>query len=150
MIVGCGTKIWNEETSYIADDLVIGSNCMVASMVHIDRQVKIGNNVSIQGLVYIPPKTVIGDKVFIAPQVGFSNDHYPPSDKLQGVIVKDNVIIGFGAKIIGGVTLGMGCIVGMGSVVTKDIPHDEVWFGNPAKFRYFVSEYWGKKEAFES
>jgi acetyltransferase-like isoleucine patch superfamily enzyme len=102
--------------------------------------VVIGNNVKIQGLVYIPPKTRIGNNVFIAPQVGFSNDHYPPSP-IEGVTVEDDTMIFFGAKIIGGATIGKNSIVGMGSIVTKDIPPDEVWFGNPAKFKMSRKEY---------
>jgi carbonic anhydrase/acetyltransferase-like protein (isoleucine patch superfamily) len=36
--------------------------------------------------------------------------------------------------IKGGVNVGHGAIIGMGSVVTKDIPPYEIWAGNPAKF----------------
>jgi len=139
------TKIWNKKLSYIAEDFKYGDNCTIASMVHIDRDVIIGHDVNIQGLVYIPPKTRIGNNVFIAPQVGFSNDHFPPSEILQGVIVEDNVIIGFGTKIIGGVIIGHGSIIGMGSVVTKNIPSNELWFGNPAKYQYSSMDYWKKK-----
>ena len=31
-------------------------------------------------------------------------------------------------------TIGDGVVVGMGSVVTKDIPSYQIWGGNPAKF----------------
>ncbi|MCH7966486.1 MAG: N-acetyltransferase [Thaumarchaeota archaeon] len=134
-------KICNADKSYIANDFKYGYNCMIASMVHIDKDVIIGNNVSIQGLVYIPPKTRIGNNVFIAPQVGFSNDHYPPSEILQGVTIENNVIIGFGAKIIGGVTVGENSIIGMGSIVTKCVPSNQIWFGNPAKFQYPSKRY---------
>lgn len=32
------------------------------------------------------------------------------------------------------VTIGKNSIVGAGSIVTKDIPDNEVWAGNPARF----------------
>jgi UDP-N-acetylglucosamine acyltransferase len=32
-------------------------------------------------------------------------------------------------------TVGAGAMVGMGSVVTKDVPAGEKWFGNPARFQ---------------
>ena len=36
--------------------------------------------------------------------------------------------------ILKGVTIGARSIIGAGSVVTKDVPANEVWLGNPAKF----------------
>lgn len=47
--------------------------------------------------------------------------------------VGNDVWIGSHCLIKGGVTIGDGAIVGMGSVVTKDIPPYEIWAGNPAK-----------------
>ena len=37
--------------------------------------------------------------------------------------------------------LGRGCVVGMGSVVTKDVPPNTVVFGVPARVRYSREEY---------
>ena len=39
------------------------------------------------------------------------------------------------------VVIGNNCIVGACSLVTKDIPNDEVWAGNPAKFICTIGEY---------
>ena len=47
--------------------------------------------------------------------------------------IGNDVWIGSHCLIKGGVTIGDGAIVGMGSVVTKDIPPYEIWGGNPAK-----------------
>lgn len=141
-----GTVIWHPKTSFISDDLKIGKNGTIGAMQHIDRDVIIGDNTSIQGFCYFPPKTRIGDNVFIAPQVAFSNDSHPPTKELEGVTVEDNVQIFIGAKIMGGVTIGFGSIIGMGSVVVCDVPSGEVWFGNPATKRYTVEEYWRKKD----
>jgi acetyltransferase-like isoleucine patch superfamily enzyme len=47
--------------------------------------------------------------------------------------VGNDVWIGDNAMIKAGVTINNGAIVGMGSVVTKDIPPYEIWAGNPAK-----------------
>ena len=48
--------------------------------------------------------------------------------------IGNDVWIGARALIKSGVTIGHGAIIGMGSVVTKDIPPYEIWAGNPAKF----------------
>ena len=65
----------------------------------------------------------------------------PPSGKLIGVIIEDNVIIGTRAVIKAGVTIGKNSVVGMGAVVTKDVPPDTVVTGVPAKPKYSRSEY---------
>lgn len=47
--------------------------------------------------------------------------------------IGDRVSLGNGAKIIGGVKVGNDCIIGVNSVVTKDIPDMGVAVGMPAK-----------------
>lgn len=48
--------------------------------------------------------------------------------------IKRNAYIGCNTVICKPVTIGENAIVGAGSIVTKDIPANEVWAGNPAKF----------------
>ena len=57
------------------------------------------------------------------------------------IIVKDDVWIGENALIMSGVTLGQGCIVAAGAVVTKDVPPYAVVAGVPARvIRYRYEE----------
>ena len=49
------------------------------------------------------------------------------------ICVMDDVWIGAGAIILGGVTISSGSTVGAGSVVTKSVPERVVVAGNPAK-----------------
>ncbi|WP_118952599.1 acyltransferase [Taibaiella helva] len=49
------------------------------------------------------------------------------------IMIGDDVFIGANSIILKGVTIGARAIVGAGSVVTKNIPPDEIWAGNPAK-----------------
>ena len=50
------------------------------------------------------------------------------------VKIGDNVWLGAGVIINPGVTIGDNSVIGSGSVVTKDIPEDSIFAGNPAKF----------------
>ena len=48
--------------------------------------------------------------------------------------LEENGFIGCHTVICNSVTIGKNSIVGASSVVTKDIPDNEVWAGNPARF----------------
>lgn len=50
------------------------------------------------------------------------------------VTIKKGAHIGVNTIICKPVTIGENAIVGAGSIVTKNIPANEVWAGNPAKF----------------
>ena len=50
------------------------------------------------------------------------------------IVIGDDVLIGTGCYILKGVHIGPRSIVGAGSVVTHDVPPDEIWAGNPARF----------------
>ena len=52
----------------------------------------------------------------------------------KDINIEDNVWIGCGAIILGGITINRGAIIGAGSVVTKYVGENEIWAGNPAKF----------------
>jgi len=146
--IGDGVKIWH--FSYIGDGSVIGNGTKIGSLVHIDYNVKIGKNCKIEGSAYIPPLTIIGDGVFVGPGVTFTNDPYPMSPKMLGVHVEDDAVICAGSVLKAGVRVGARSVVGMGSVVTRDVPPDVVVFGNPARVRYSREEYILKKTNWEN
>ena len=137
--IGKNVKIWH--FAYVGDNVEIGNNVKIGSLSHIDYDVKIGDDSLIEGLVYIPPLSRIGKNVFIGPAAALTNDPYPPSEKLVGVTIEDNAIIGSKAVIKAGITVGKNSVVAMGAVVTKDVPPDTVVAGVPAKIKYSREEY---------
>lgn len=60
----------------------------------------------------------------------FSKHEFNP---YKQTVIENDVWIGSNVLIKGGVHIGTGAVIGMGSVVTKDIPPYEIWAGNPAK-----------------
>ena len=148
--IGDNVQIWN--FTYIGNKTTIGDNTKIGSLVHIDYGVKIGKNCKVEGMAYIPPLTVIGDGVFLGPGVIFTNDPFPMSDKMIGVTVKDDAIVCAGAVLKAGITVGERAVIGMGAVVTKNVPPDTLVYGNPAKAGYPMEQYlerrfeWNKED----
>ena len=62
--------------------------------------------------------------------VHFSNHDFNP---YMRTTIGHDVWIGECAIIKAGITIGNGAVIGMGSVVTKDVPAYEIWAGNPAR-----------------
>ena len=124
------------------DSESIGRGTNIGALSHIGRDVTIGETCKIQGSVYIADGCIIGDEVFIGPNATLTNDRHPPSGgKWSPVVVEDKVVIGANATIVAGVRLCEGCVIGAGSVVTEEVPSEQVWAGNPAKFLMTLEEY---------
>ena len=146
--MGNNVKIWH--FTYVGDNVEIGDNVKIGSLVHIDYDVKIGENTMIEGSVYIPPLSVIGKDVFIGPAAALTNDPYPPSEKLVGITIEDNAVVGSRAVIRAGVTVGKNSVIAMGAVVTKDVPPDTVVAGVPAQIKYSRQEYDEKQKEWKN
>jgi acetyltransferase-like isoleucine patch superfamily enzyme len=133
--IGDGTNIWHPDLVNIYG-CFIGKNCSIAAFVEIGPRVVIGDECRIHAFCFIPEGVVIGNNVFVGPRVTFLNDKYPPSyGKWRSVqtVVEDEVSIGGGAVILPGIVLGRRCLIGAGSVVTKDVLPGMQVVGVPAK-----------------
>jgi acetyltransferase-like isoleucine patch superfamily enzyme len=103
---------------------------MSATAIICNHQIKIGNNVTIGG------NTVIYDTDFhsLNPLIRKNKTIDKKSAFKLPVTIEDNVFIGAHTTILKGVTIGQNSIIGACSVVTKTIPANEIWAGNPARF----------------
>jgi acetyltransferase-like isoleucine patch superfamily enzyme len=101
----------------------------------VGNSVVIGKGCKIQPHAFIPDGVTIEDDVFIGPNVTFCNDKYPPSGgkEWRSTLVKARASIGAGAVILPGVVIGNDAVIGAGAVVTRSVPDEEIWVGNPAK-----------------
>ncbi|WP_111709975.1 acyltransferase [Lutibacter citreus] len=116
---------------WVEGKLIIGNNVgMSSTAIVCNHEIEIGNDVTIGG------NTVIYDTDFHTLDATLRMDK--SKDKLYAkwgkVRIKDSVFIGAHTTILKGVTIGENSIVGACSVITKDIPSNEIWAGNPAQF----------------
>lgn len=139
-VIGDGTKIW--VNAQIREHSEIGDNCTVSKDVYIDSNVFIGARCKIQNGVSIYDGVRIEDDVFIGPHVCFTNDKTPRafenSWEITPTLVRQGASIGANATIVCGVTLGEFCMVGAGSVVTRNVAPFTLVMGNPAIFVGYI------------
>ncbi len=138
--IGKNTKVW--QYCVILKGAVIGEDCNINFNVFIENDVVVDNRVTIKPGVQLWDGIHIEDEVFIGPNVTFTNDAVPRSKpyKYLYTIVKKGVNIGANATILPGITIGEYAMIGAGSVVTKDVPAHELWYGNPAVHHGYVTK----------
>ena len=143
--IGEGTKIW--AFAHVMAGAVIGSDCNIGDHVFVESGATIGNGVTVKNNALIWKGVQIADYAFVGPNVVFTNDRRPRSprmplmkqkglsevDWLVETFVEEGASIGANATILPGVRLGKYCMVGAGSVVTKDVPPFTLVAGNPAR-----------------
>jgi acetyltransferase-like isoleucine patch superfamily enzyme len=133
--IGEGTTIW--QYCVVLPKAKIGKNCNICAQVFIENDVVIGDNVTVKSGVQLWDGVTLEDNVFIGPNVTFTNDLLPRSKQypvhFSRTLVKRGASIGANATILAGHTIGENALIGAGSVVTKDVPANTVWYGNPAK-----------------
>jgi acetyltransferase-like isoleucine patch superfamily enzyme len=94
-------------------------------------------------------RVYIGDNVAIGPNVSLMATNHPllaqermgmdaegrttMAEFAEDIHIGDNVWIACNTVVIGGVTIGKNCVIGAGSVVTKDIPEGYLAYGNPCR-----------------
>ena len=139
--IGNDTYIW--QYCIILPGAEIGSNCNICANVLIENDVKLGNNVTVKSGVQLWDGVTLEDNVFIGPNVTFTNDKVPRSkmypDLFLKTLIKKVASIGADSTIVAGHTIGEYAFVGAGSVVTKDIPANTVWYGNPAVHHGYIT-----------
>lgn len=143
--IGKGSSVWH--FSHVQPDVTIGENCTLGQNVNVGNNVTIGNNCKIQNNVSIYEGVTLEDYVFCGPSMVFTNILLPKckypqrgSEFYLKTIVREGASIGANATIVCGTELGKHCLIGAGSVVTKDVPDYALIVGNPGRIIGWVSE----------
>jgi acetyltransferase-like isoleucine patch superfamily enzyme len=149
--IGEGTCIW--AYTHVMGGVSIGAECNIGEHCFIESGASIGNQVTIKNGNMIWEGVRLEDGVFVGPQVIFTNDMYPRSPRLAQArtryadrawliptVIKHGASLGAGAVILAGVTIGEFCLVGAGSMVTKNLPSHALGVGRPARVRGWVCQ----------
>lgn len=112
----------------VMDDAEIDEGALLCPFVTLTSNIRIGKHFHANIYSYVAHDCVIGDFVTFAPGVKCNGN----------VLIEDHAYIGAGAVLRQGkpgqpLTIGRGAVVGMGAVVTKDVPPGVTVVGNPAR-----------------
>jgi len=116
------------ENCVVMDEVIIGLGSILSPFVTITSNTTIGSSFHANLYSYVGHDCVIGDYVTFAPGVKCNGN----------VVIENHAYVGTGAIIRPGradrpLTIGEAAVIGMGSVVTKDVPPGVTVIGNPAK-----------------
>jgi sugar O-acyltransferase (sialic acid O-acetyltransferase NeuD family) len=120
-------SVWARKTVRM-DSVGIGEGALISPFVTLTSNIRIGVHFQANIYSYVEHDCVIGDFVTFAPRVACNGN----------IHIDDHAYIGTGAVIRQGrldapVRIGEGAVVGMGAVVTKDVPPGVTVIGNPAR-----------------
>lgn len=125
-----GSQIINTKIGKHSD---IGYDCAIINA-EIGAFCSFGANIVIGGashtIDWVSTSPVFNENIDHLPQK-FSHHKFDLQSKTS---VGSDVWIGNYVLVKSNVSIGHGAIIGMGSVVTKDVPPYEIWAGNPARF----------------
>mgnify|MGYP006269893247 CR=1 FL=1 len=110
------------------DEVQIGDGAILCPFVTLTSNIRIGRHFHANLYSYVEHDCIIGDFVTFAPGVMCNGN----------ITIEDHVYVGAGAMIRQGkpgkpLVIGQGAVIGMGAVVTKDVPEGVTVVGNPAR-----------------
>jgi len=123
----------------------IGDGTKVGAFVEVQRGARIGANCKISSHNFICDGVTIEDGVFVGHGVMFINDVRPRAVNPEGALqteadwsmvntrIRTQASLGSNCTIMGGITVGVGALVGAGAVVTHDVPDYAIVAGVPAR-----------------
>lgn len=111
----------------------------------VGEEAYINGNVTLIDDTALQVNVVLGERTTFSPNVTFVTSASPNNSLIKDyeccqrfikkgtIYIGDDTWIGAGVIILPGIHIGKRCVIGAGSVVTKDIPDDSLAYGVPCK-----------------
>jgi acetyltransferase-like isoleucine patch superfamily enzyme len=111
-----------------------------------NSELTIGDHVGISGGgICVQTKVSIGNNVLLGANVFITDTDFHPVDPInrrhnkqnirsKEILIGNNVFIGMDTIVLKGVSIGENSIIAAGSVVSRNIPANQIWGGNPVRF----------------
>ena len=134
--IGSSTKIWH--FSHILSHTAIGKNCSFGQNCVVGPNVTIGNGVKVQNNVSIYEGVEVEDDVFLGPSMVFTNVINPRAfiqrkEEFKKTLLKKGCSIGANVTVVCGVTIGEYALIGSGAVINQDVKPYSLMVGVPAR-----------------
>lgn len=143
--IGEGTAVW--DGAHLRVGVRVGRHCIIGEKAYLGPGVVLGDLVKVNACAYLCTGVSIEDGCMIAAHAVFTNDLTPratdpdlrrlldsgPGPQTLRTVVHRGASIGANVTIGPGIDLGTFCMIGMGSVVTRDVPAFGLVVGNPAR-----------------
>ena len=135
--VGVNTRVW--AFAHVMAGAVVGVDCNICGHSFVEGGARLGDRVVVKNGVQVWDRVTLEDDVFIGPNATFTNDLDPRAafkkspEAFLPTLVRRGATIGANATIVCGTTLGEGCFVAAGAVVTRDVPAYALVAGVPAR-----------------
>ena len=132
------TEILTQLLGTVGSGIFVEHNfhCDLGYNIHVGQNFYAGFNCTILDMATVR----IGDNCLIGPNVGIytAGHNIHPVDRHKSgfakpITIGNNVWIGGHCVVVGGITIGDNSIIAAGAVLTKDVPENTIFAGNPAK-----------------
>ena len=119
-----------ENSSYLTPETIrLGDDVFIGEEAHFSGDISVGNRVLFGPRVM----ALAGNHLFAVRGESVRFLHPQGDENSEPITVEDEVWCGAGIILLGGTRLGMGCVIGAGSIVTNGIPPYVVAVGNPCR-----------------